>query len=452
MHTFRLVVAGAESAGVRWHPQAESANSQLSQALALRQPECQPVPTERPRSWHHDRVDLDQLRALQTAQARELLTRLPTYDPASSLRLAEQLRAVYPADVVSAVLTQARLRDQARPRWGPIVDRLVLTPEGAEQATRPAVAEHRVRRFLRAGVQEVLDLGCGIGLDALAFANAGMRVKAIDRDAVTVAVASMNAAALDVDSLMSVERADVTSAQVSEYFTDADAVFADPARRADRRRLFRPEDWSPPLSWVLGLPVDSLAIKVAPGLDHDIVPAAFEFEVVSVSGDVVEGGLYRGALREGAVRRRATLLPDRQTVTDLDLPDRPPSIGALGQFLFEPDGAVIRSGLVAVVADQVTGRLLDPRIAYVTGDEDLTTPLATRYRVIDALPFSVKKLRSELRARGIGSITIKKRGFAAEPETIIKQLRLDRSQPGKAIIILTRIHQDPIAILVDRDH
>jgi SAM-dependent methyltransferase len=396
-------------------------------------------------------MDPDQVAALTSIEVRALLDRLPPYDPATALALGERLRVDHPAEVVNAVLTQSRLRTRARERWGDIVDRLVLTPDGAEQATRPSVASHRAARYRGAEIASVVDLGCGIGLDALAFAAEGIRVRAIDNDETTVAAATMNATALGVGDLMSVERADVTEIAIEDLLDGVDAVFADPARRQGGRRLLRPEQWSPPLSWVLSLPVHSLGVKVAPGLSHTLVPDDTEFEVVSVAGDVVEAGLYRGALRTESIQRRATLLPGRETVSDFDLPPDPPPIGPVGEYLFEPDAAVIRAGLVGVVVDRTAGRLLDPRIAYVTSDHGLTSPLANRYRVQETMPFSLARLRSVLRQRHVGSVTVKKRGFAAEPETIRRQLRLDTAQPGHATVVLTRVGDQPLALLVERD-
>ena len=70
------------------------------------------------------------------------------------------------------------------------------SPEpGLEQATRPEVADHHASRFLEAGVRRVIDLGCGIGSDSMAFARAGLEVVAVDVDPATAAVAQANLAA-----------------------------------------------------------------------------------------------------------------------------------------------------------------------------------------------------------------------------------------------------------------
>jgi hypothetical protein len=172
------------------------------------------------------------------------------------------------------------------------------------------------------------------------------------------------------------------------------------------------------------------------------VPAGAEAQWISVAGDVLEAGLWFGlAAREG-IRRAALVLPadgdetvPATEVTDVGLVD--PEVGPVGSVLYEPDGAVIRAGLVGQVATAVGGRLLDRTIAYVTADRFVRTPLATGYAVEDVFGFQLKTLRTWLRDRGIGKLTIKKRGTAVEPDQLRRQLRLEGS--GEATIVLTRI-------------
>ena len=85
----------------------------------------------------------------------------------------------------------------------------------------------------------------------------------------------------------------------------------------------------------------------------------------------------------------------------------------------------------------VEGRLVDATIAYVTSDRLVRTPLARGYTVEEVMPFQLKTLRTWLRDRGVGRLTIKKRGTAVEPEQLRRQLRL--SGDAEATIVLTRV-------------
>ena len=119
------------------------------------------------------------------------------------------------------------------------------------------------------------------------------------------------------------------------------------------------------------------------------------------------------------------------TLTDEDDPGSRP-VRPVGAFLYEPDGAVIRAGLVTAVAAGVDGGLLDEHIAYVTADESFRTPFARGYEVLEELPYREKQLRAALRERGIGRLTIKKRGVDVVPEQLRKRLALHGRRGGHA--------------------
>jgi hypothetical protein len=62
------------------------------------------------------------------------------------------------------------------------------------------------------------------------------------------------------------------------------------------------------------------------------------------------------------------------------------------------------------------------------------------------LPFGVKRLRGLLRDRGVGRVTVKKRGTAVTPEELRRQLRLRGD--GEATVVLTRVAGEQSVLLV----
>lgn len=389
-------------------------------------------------------MDHDAFTALLTPEGQELLATLREYDPADELAVATRLRRTYDAGLVAAALAQARLRQRAAAKFGEAdASRMYFTPNGMEQATRASVARHRAARLAGLGVRRVADLCCGVGGDAIALARSGIQTLAVDRDPLTCAVALANAQALGLADLVDVRCADVTEVAPGAY----DAVFADPARRGGRGRIFDPEAYSPPLSWAVGAARQAphAALKVAPGIPHDAVPPDAEAEWVSDGGEVKEAVLWFGT-GAAAGLRRATLLPYGDSLTGGGLPD--PPVRPVGRFLYEPDGAVIRAHLVAEVARDLDGGLIDPTIAYITADQLRATRYATVYEISDVLPFHLKRLRALLRERGIGAVEIKKRGSAIEPEQLRKKLKLEGG--NSAVVFLTRVAGAPAMMLGQR--
>ena len=362
-----------------------------------------------------------------------------SYRTGDELALVSRLRRTYDAELASTAVTQAALRHRAVAKFGLDAERMYFTPDGLEQATRSSVARHRASRMASSlPGATVLDLGCGIGGDLVAMARAGLRVTGIDRDPLAVAVARANLSALGLPGRVAV--GDVVDADLADY----DLVFADPARRADGRRVFDINAYSPPWSFVTGLLRGTACVKVAPGIPHDAIPDSVEAEWVSDSGDVKEAALWSGALSTAS--RRATLLPSGTTLTQDDAVE--PVIRPAGAYLYEPDGAVIRAGLVTAVCALTDGWLLDPRIAYVSSDELVETALASAYEVESRLPYQEKALRAWVRERGIGTLEIKKRGIDLDPAALRKRLAPKGSDA--ATLVVTRVGRDAVVFACRR--
>ncbi|MGH3376596.1 MAG: THUMP-like domain-containing protein, partial [Actinoallomurus sp.] len=292
------------------------------------------------------------------------------------------------------------------------------------------------------------DLGCGIGGDLLARGQAGCRGLGVDLDPLTAAVAAANLRAFGLEGLASVRVGDALAQDPAGHA----AVFADPGRRTSRGRVFDPKAYQPPLNAVLDLAGAAPAgcVKVAPGIPHDVVPPGSEAEWISDGGEVKEAALWLGGLsgaREGTTLRRATVLREGTEPATLTADPRPepPPVASWRRYLYEPDGAVVRAHLVGEVAGILDGALADPRIAYITSDELRSTPFARAYEVHDVLPFSVKRLRAALRARDVGTLTIKKRGFAADIERLRRDLRPAGTR--ECVVVLTRVGDAPVALI-----
>ncbi|HWS58145.1 MAG TPA: class I SAM-dependent methyltransferase [Actinotalea sp.] len=393
-------------------------------------------------------MDPAALSLLLSPEGWALLGALPPYDERLAMALSERLqREGVDQVLVAAALTQSRLRARAREKFADFADGMLLTQAGLEQATRLTVGARHAQRFSAAGVTHVADLTCGIGGDAMAMSALGLRVLAVDLDELTAAVATVN---LRHFPEAVVRHADGLTLDLAAE--GVDGVFADPARRtASGSRRHDPAAYSPPLDAVLAVRhrLPALGVKVGPAIPHSAVPPDAEAQWVSVDGDVVEAGLWFGPLAPDGPGRSALLLRGT-TATTLRAPaagSPEPEVGPPGGYLYEPDGAVIRAGLVAQVAEQVHGRLLDATIAYVTSDHLVPTDLGHAYRVLEVMPFGLKRLRTALRERGVGRLTIKKRGTAVVPEQLRRQL--DLRGPNEATVVLTRVAGSQQVLVVE---
>ncbi|MDO2935564.1 methyltransferase [Paeniglutamicibacter sulfureus] len=367
-------------------------------------------------------------------------------------------KANHPIALVTSVVQQSQLRFKARTKFGPFADTMVFTPAGLEQATRLKLAGLHAQRFTRAGIKKVADLGCGIGADSLALASAELEVTAVEMDETTAAAATLN--------LMPWPTATVVNADATTFdLAGFDGVWLDPARRttdtSGTSRIFDPEAFSPPLSFVESLAGRGLAVgvKMGPGLPHDAVPANCEVQWISINGDVTEAALWFGPLARPGIRRAALVIA-AHGATELTSPvDFDPDaamrgdvpVGEIDSYIYEPDGAVIRAGLIDELLKTTGGHLIDPRIAYFSTAESVETPLAKAYKVLAVRPYHVKNLRAWVKAEKIGVLDIKKRGMDVTPEELRKILLAGtgRDAKNKATLILTRVGDQRYAIEVE---
>lgn len=356
-------------------------------------------------------------------------------DP-GSLGAATRLRALVEPDRAAAVLNQVALRRRAVGKFGPRAAGLFLTADTLEQATRSGVAARRAARLARVA-DTVVDLGCGIGADALALQDAGLRVVAVERDPVTAALALAN---LGRPVLVG-DAEDHWPALAS----DGVAVFADPARRTASGRTWRVEDLSPSWEFVSALLAGDrpACVKLGPGVPHAIIPDDVEAEWVSDAGTVVECALWAGP---GATPGRRSAVVDGAELTGTRREEA--AVGGIAAYLYEPDGAVVRAGLVDRLAGLVRAHRIAEGIAYLSAPWHMPTPFATAFAVREVLPYDEKVLRAWVRERGIGTLEIKKRGLDVDPAELRR--RLKPRGKAAATLVLTPTPGGAVAIVCER--
>ncbi|NEN04441.1 SAM-dependent methyltransferase [Diaminobutyricibacter tongyongensis] len=394
-------------------------------------------------------MERSELVELLSPEGLRLLDSLPPYHSTGDVvRMVSDLRkAGHPPTLVAAVLTQARLRSKAAAKFGRFADRMLFTEAGLEQATRLSVAALHAGRFAAAGLSRVVDLGCGIGGDAMAMAAIDLQVTAVDADEITAAIASYNLAPFSNASVLNqdAEKTDLRG---------ADGIYLDPARRTaghgQTTRFTDPDDYSPSLNFAFELATGrSVGVKLGPGFDRDLIPSTAEAQWISVDGHLVEMGLWFGALARPHIRRSALVI-DAGGSYELTAAEDSEDVeaGELGDFIYEPDGAVIRARLIGDLARSLGARMLSDGIAYLTSSTLVATPFASAFRVLETLPFAERDLRRALREREIGTLEIKKRGVDVDPAALRKRLSLSGRE--SATLVLTRIAGRHAALLVDR--
>ncbi len=342
-----------------------------------------------------------------------------------------RLRKDHDPELAAAALHEIDLRSRAAVKFGQLSE-VLLTRDGLEQATRGVVARWRAQTLLAHGVRRIVDLGCGLGSDALACAEAGIEVVAVEKDPVTAVFARHNLAGVGVEVLTG------AAEDLAPSLLDKDvAVMADPARRTGKGRSWQVNDFTPSYEWVVSLVCQHGGVaKFGPGTPYELVPEDLEAVWVSESGDAVEVSLWgdRVPSAQKGRRRSAVVLPGGDSIT---VEPVEPTVGPVGGWLVEPDPAVIRAGAVDTLAKHLGGRRIAGRIAYLTCDAPVATPYGTVFEVVESFAWKEKALRAWVRDRSIGTLEIKKRGIQLDPAQLRKRLKLSGPHAGTVVITPT---------------
>lgn len=368
------------------------------------------------------------MRFLRTETGRQALAQVDELDLSTATLVADIASARTQFGERSAVLVETvRLRRKAAAKFDDAAHWL-FTDEALQQATAAPVAAHRARRLAGAVVH---DATCSIGSELVALVDSAALVIGSDLDPVRLAMARHNTGAN-----VALCRADV----LRPVSTGA-VVLADPARRSGSARRFDPRAYQPPLDDLLGaLTGRDYALKCAPGIDFAVVGEmgfAGEIEITSLAGSVREACLWSPGLTSGGVRRRATVLDTGEQILDTDPDDC--RVAPAGRWLVDPDGAVVRAGLVRHYAARHGLWQVDPDIAYLSGDR---LPDGVRgFEVLEQLAFSERHLRQALSVRAVGVVEILVRGVDVDPDALRRRLRLRGAE--RASVVITRIGSGP---------
>jgi hypothetical protein len=398
-------------------------------------------------------LTLQQLRFLQTPLARELLAEPLPDDP---WRRISRLRKKCDAEQASAiaVICDLRKRAQSSGRFPDHLAEAILTTDLLlQQASSFRLAVYKGRKLGRmCPGSGTWDLCCGIGLDAIGLALAGLKVQGFDIDPTALLCARHN---MEIAGLES--RCEFHQADVRDLHLPPDAVVHfDPGRRSGSRRVQRLGDYQPDGSFLreLASKTGRGMVKLSPALDLEELPAGGYSELEYVS----EGSICKQLLAwwqsspSGRLATTATVLTgpmddpaaesiDARQVVSVNV--RPP-----GRYVIEPDPAVIAAGACEALAEEFGLWFLVPGLVWLSGDHPLETRLATSFEILDVVPGRKRDVKRSLAALDAGTVEIKTRGVKLDTDKLQKQLSGKGSR--RLTVLWCRLREHQRAFIAER--
>jgi hypothetical protein len=364
---------------------------------------------------------------LQRLRATPEIFELMTDGRAPELAVQKTLRARFDDDLVRMALTVADARKKAGGQL-PHADQLWLTRVGLEQCTAWEVAEHKARRFHSSS--QVFDLCCGIGVDASHLAALTSTI-AMDSSSSMCLRTAWNAVVWQTNPRLQMECRDITAVDWT-----GKTVHVDPDRRAGGDRpTKRLEMYQPDLAWMQNLTRTAAggAIKISPASNFLQKFPGCEIELISLYGECREATVWFGSLT-GPYAFRATSLPSGESLSADPLSAWTNTTETVGAFLLDPDPAIVRSGLLDVMAEQHGLLRLDPEEEYLTADAVPSTTFVTPFQVECVLPYNLKDLKRYLRSAPSQHYEIKCRRIPTDADAVRRQLPTGEGEPRVIVI------------------
>jgi len=350
----------------------------------------------------------------------------------------QYLKKKYQNYPVAEFLTLIRLRKNAIKRIKD-ADKYLFTTKGVEQSSSSEVAKYHAK--LLAEVDVIADLCCGNGIDLINIAKDKSLVYAVDLSNTALLCSKYNCKMNNLDNIQ------FLNIKAENFNEKVQGVFIDPDRRPEERRVIQAEDISPNFNELLNI-IDkykNVVIKLSPVFDYisASVPVDHTWVFISENRILKEILLCTGIFSTPNKTKKVVLLPNsifmgnKQSV----------KITSVKKFIYDPDPAIIRSGLVQDLAYDVGAILINKHLSILTSDNIINSNFLKSYKVIDSFHYNRKTLQTYLKEHQVGKLVIKVRGFPERPNQILQKLKL--SGPNSSLIYLIRMDNEFLCIVIE---
>jgi len=361
-----------------------------------------------------------------------------------------QTQGITEADI-DQIIETVHFRTRGRDKF-PRASRMRFTRPTLAMASSKEVAEYRTWKIRKrlGEVKQALDVGAGIGGDTIAMALR-WPVVSVEIDPETIKMLKHNITVYNVEKNVQIVQGDITKLihqpEFKEKLRDLDIIFFDPSRRSQDKRTVKTEEYTPPLTLVEELVklCPNVCAKISPATDINRITYNCDIEVISNKGEVKEIDLWFGSLKQYKDKKiiMATKLPEKITLEKQDTPL--PEITELGNYLYEPDPAYIKAGLINTLAQVYQLTALNPHIAYLTGNQLKQTPTLKTYKVLAETSTEPTQINKALTEQNIGKIDFKTRGIEIDLKNIHKQIK--SAGKNKGLVIYTIIGEKKRAVI-----
>ena len=123
-------------------------------------------------------------------------------------------------------------------------------------------------------------------------------------------------------------------------------------------------------------------------------------------------------------------------------------MSAVGRYVYDPNPAIVRAGLIDLLSSQTELARLDDAEEYMTSDQLVNSAFVQPFEVLAELPNNDRTIRKFFRDANFGQVEIKCRHIPIQVETVRRKLQLDGDAAG--VLIFARVAGKARAIVCRR--
>ena len=346
---------------------------------------------------------------------------------------------ISPAELAGQI-TARKKAEKKLPTWFNTSNIYYPPPLSIEQTSSEITAKYKSR--LAKG-NSLVDVTGGFGVDAYYFSQKVEKVIHCEINTDLSAIAKHNAQQLNAPNI------GFKATDGIEYIKSSgetfDTIYADPARRAEKGKVFMLKDCTPDVVSALDellTKAGRIIVKTAPLLDITAGLAELhnvsQIHIVSVKNECKEllWVIDRGFTGDAEII--ATTLNDKEKSLKIHLSDINAAVSfandiTAGSYLYEPDAALLKSGAFNFIAQQYELEKLHPQTQLYISDK-INAAFPGRIFLIKEVLSSadLKKLKTPM-----GNVIV--RNYPGKAEELIKKHKI---KPAKdEFIVFTKTQQ-----------
>jgi SAM-dependent methyltransferase len=313
-----------------------------------------------------------------------------------------------------------------------LTDKLVFDEEGFRMSTPSQIAEYKAKRLK---TDSIADLGSGIGVQSLYFAQTSRHVVAVENNLRRLEECRKNAELMGLVNIEFIE-GNATEKTVIDRLEDVEVVHSDPSRKKTGE-VWTFADLSPnPLEIARLYRQENISFDIPAFMHPNLIPNEWELEYISLHGELKRLSTYLGGVKK--FDKSALTLPiGKRIVHNKDVPRKVEPTDRPHKWLYDLDGSIFYSGLLPEFLDERKDLELlyqDRQKTLLTSEKFIIDPFIVRSYSVNDTATSLNEVKRKLIDEKAAKVVLR---YPIDPSKYYEERRIiERGLDGTTTIYI----------------